>query len=164
MPYPAALSAKTRAAELSATGVESAVWLFSMQKMAGSFRAAHTLMASCHSPSDEPPSPMNDTATRSAPSRQKAMASPAMVSDPMASGAVAGSTPQAKSPVCRSLPCMGGPSLPICAVKMLRTASASCRMARATPMSRMTGATTSPCQAPSSPRNLGPRFRRMPAA
>jgi len=51
------LSAKTRTAELSRTGVESAVWLFCRQKIAGSFAAAQVLIASCHSPSDEPPSP-----------------------------------------------------------------------------------------------------------
>ena len=33
-----------------------------MQKMAGSRRAAHRLIASCHSPSDDPPSPINDSA------------------------------------------------------------------------------------------------------
>ena len=69
---------------------------------------------------------MNDTATRSEPSRANAMAMPAIESEPMASGAVAGSTPQPKSPVCKSLPNIGGPSLPICAVITFRTASASC--------------------------------------
>ena len=52
------LSAKTRTADCSATGVASAVWLFWTQKIAGSFRAAQRLIASCHSPSDVPPSPM----------------------------------------------------------------------------------------------------------
>ena len=33
-------------------------------KTAGSFRTAQTLMASCHSPSDDPPSPMKHSATR----------------------------------------------------------------------------------------------------
>ena len=51
------------------TGVDSAVWLFSTQKIAGSRRAAQRLIASCHSPSDDPPSPMNETATRPEPSR-----------------------------------------------------------------------------------------------
>ena len=58
IPYPAAFSAKTRTADCSATGVASAVWLFWTQKIAGSLRAAQRLIASCHSPSDVPPSPM----------------------------------------------------------------------------------------------------------
>jgi hypothetical protein len=63
-PVAAALSANVRAAELSRTGVDSAVWLFSRQKITGSRWAAQRLIASCHSPSDDPPSPMKDTATR----------------------------------------------------------------------------------------------------
>jgi hypothetical protein len=47
------------------------------QKIAGSRARRTALIASCHSPSDEPPSPMNDTATRSRPSRAKASAMPA---------------------------------------------------------------------------------------
>ena len=41
-----------------------------------------------------PPSPMNENATRWAPSRQNAIAMPAIESEPIASGAAAGSTPQ----------------------------------------------------------------------
>ncbi len=147
-----ALSAKTRAAELSATGVDSAVWLFSTQNTAGSLRAAQRLIASCHSPRELPPSPMNENATRPAPSRQKAIAIPAIDNDPMASGAAAGSTPQPKSPVCRSLPRIGGPALPIWARRIIATASSSPRMASVIPRSRITGAMTSPAQAPSVPR------------
>ena len=47
---------------------------------AGSRRAAQRLIASCHSPSDDPPSPMSDTTTRCEPSRQNAIATPASVS------------------------------------------------------------------------------------
>ena len=93
--------------------------------MAGSFAAAHALMASCHSPSDDPPSPMNDSATRSLFWIANAIAMPAIDSEPTASGAAAGSTPQAKSPVCRSLPDIGGPALPICARRIIATASSS---------------------------------------
>jgi len=39
--------------------VDKAIWLFSRQKIAGSLLAAQRLIASCHSPSEEPPSPMN---------------------------------------------------------------------------------------------------------
>ena len=42
----------------------------------GSFAAAHVLMASCHSPSDDPPSPMNDSATRSIRSSESRTPSP----------------------------------------------------------------------------------------
>ncbi len=107
---------------------------------------------------------MNENATRPASCRQNAMAIPAMVSEPVASGAAAGSTPHSKSPVCRSLPRIGGPALPICARRIVATASSSPRMARVTPRSRITGAMTSPVQPPSPSRNLAPRFNRMPAA
>ena len=158
------MSAKTRTAEFSGTGVDSAVWLFSTQNTAGSLRAAHRLIASCHSPSELPPSPMNEKATRPAFSRQNAIAMPAIDSDPTDSGAAAGSTPHSKSPVWRSLPRIGGPALPICARRIIATASASLRIARVTPRSRITGATTSPVQVPSAPRKRSPRFSRMPAA
>src|SRR5258708_35539119 len=59
-----ALSAKTRTADCSARGVESAVWLFWTQNTAGNLRAAQALMASCHSPRDVAPSPMKEMATR----------------------------------------------------------------------------------------------------
>ena len=72
------------------------------------------------------------------------MAMPAMVSEPTASGAAAGSTPHSKSPVCRSLPSIGGPDLPICARRIMATASSSCRIASVMPRSRITGASTSP--------------------
>jgi hypothetical protein len=111
IPYPAAFSANTRTAELSGTGVDSAVWLFSRQKMTGSLRAAHRLIASCHSPSDEPPSPMNATPTRSFPPSLNARPMPATVRLLTASGAAAGRMPLAKSPTCRSRPFIGGPGL-----------------------------------------------------
>ena len=71
---------------------------------------------------------------------------------PVASGAIAGRSPFAKSPVWRSLPFIGGPALPICADKARRIVSGSVRIARASPRSRIIGATTSPRQAPSSAR------------
>src|SRR6266850_190490 len=61
-----------------------------MQKIAGRRRAAHRLIASCHSPSEDPPSPMNDSATRPERSREKAMAKPATVSAAVVSGAAGG--------------------------------------------------------------------------
>src|SRR5258708_22291141 len=59
-----ALSAKTRTADCSLGDVEIAVWLFCTQKVAGSFRAAQALIASCHSPRDVVPSPTKEMATR----------------------------------------------------------------------------------------------------
>ena len=52
-----------------------------------------------------------------------AIAMPATVSDEIASGADAGRIPQAKSPTCRSFPSIGGPALPICAFRTMRTVS-----------------------------------------
>ena len=80
------------------TGVDSAVWLFWMQKIAGSRRAAQRLIASCHSPSDDPPSPMNDTATRFDPSRENVIAMPANVNVAMVSGDAGRRIPQSRSP------------------------------------------------------------------
>ena len=90
IPYPTALSANTRAAVWSDTGVDSAVWLFSTQKITGSRRTAQKLMASCHSPSDVAPSPINDTATRSLCVSAKANPIPAIDMVGMASGAAGG--------------------------------------------------------------------------
>ena len=132
--------------------------------MAGSFAAAQALIASCHSPSEDPPSPMNESAMRSLFWSENAMAMPAMVNEPTASGAAAGSTPHSKSPVCRSLPSMGGPDLPICARRIIATASSSCRIASVMPRSRITGASTSPDQVPSSLRYAAPRCSRMAPA
>ncbi len=141
--------------------------------MAGSFPAAQVLMASCHSPSDDPPSPMKDSATRignpgvsppRAASILNAMAMPVIESDPTARGAAAGSTPHSKSPVCRSLPPIGGPALPICARSTMATASSSWRIASVMPRSRITGASTSPPQVPSGFLNFGPRRRRTAPA
>ncbi len=164
MPYPSALSAKTRAAELSRTGVESAVWLFSRQKMTGSLRAAQRLIASCHSPSDDPPSPMNESATRACPCRANARPMPATVRLLTDSGAEAGRMPQSKSPTWRSRPSIGGPAFAICPFSTIRIVVESGRMASAAPTSRMIGATTSPCHDPSAPRNASPRLRRTAAA
>ena len=163
-PYPAALSANTRTADWSVSGVESAVWLFSTQKTAGSRRAAQRLIASCHSPSDDPPSPMNETATRPDPSRQNAIAIPAMVNVAVVSGAAGGRMPLAKSPMCRSLPSSGAPTFPICALRTMRTVSGSGRMARVAPRSRITGPMTSPVHRPSGPRYAAPRRSRIAAA
>ena len=91
---------------------------------------------------------MNDSAMRSLFSSANAIAMPAIDSDPTASGAAAGSTPHSKSPVCRSLPSIGGPALPICARRIIPTASSSWRIASVMPRSRITGASTSPPQAP----------------
>ena len=82
-----------------------------MQKIAGNRRAAHTLIASCHSPSDDPPSPMNVTATRSLPARRNPMASPAVVSEPIDRGAAAGRMPRAKTPTGEPGPSPGRPAL-----------------------------------------------------
>ncbi len=86
-----------RTADCSFTGVDSAVWLFWTQKTAGSFLTPHALIASCHSPSEEPPSPISEIATRSDPSRANAMATPAMFTALTPSGAVGGRMPQPKS-------------------------------------------------------------------
>ena len=97
---------------------------------------AQRLIASCHSPSDEPPSPMNETATRPVPSRQNAMrhAGDGRAIRSTAAPA-AGSTPQPKSPTCRSLPSIGGPALPICALSTMPTTRlvVAGRIASATP-------------------------------
>ena len=74
---------------------------------------------------------------------------PAIVSDEIESGAAGGRIPQEKSPRCRSLPSIGGPAFPIWALKKpRRTDSASGRIASEAPRSRISGATTSPFQAP----------------
>ena len=130
-----------------------------MQKTAGRRRAAHRLIASCHSPSDDPPSPMNDTATRAdalareghrhAGNRQRAdrRAEPAAEGCPSRSRRCAGP--------CRS---SAGRALAICAFSTIRTVAASARIASATPRSRMIGPTTSPCQ-----RAVGAAIARAPA-
>src|SRR5258708_23719521 len=59
-----ALSAKTGTADCSLGDVEMAVWLFWTQKIAGSFRAAQALIASCHSRREVVPSPTKEMATR----------------------------------------------------------------------------------------------------
>ena len=97
-------------------------------------------------------------------SRAKAIAMPAAVSAEIPSGAAGGRMPQERSPTWRSLPSMGGPALPICAERTMRTVSASGRIASAAPRSRMSGATTSPCQEPSRPRYFSPRRSRIAAA
>ena len=79
----------------------------------------------------------------------------------IASGAAAGRMPQSKSPTCRSLPSIGGPALPICAFRTMRTVSASGRIASATPRSRMSGATTSPRHGRRRPGSASPRRSRI---
>ena len=98
------------------------------------------------------------------PSRQNASAMPAMVSVAMVSGAAGGKMPHPRSPTFRSLPSDGGPALAICAFSTIRTVAGSLFMARVTPRSRMTGATTSPSQRPSGVRCPAPRFNRIAAA
>ncbi len=106
---------------------------------------------------------MNDSATRPDPSRANASANPAIVKVPIPSGAAGGSTPYSMSPMWMSFPFIGGPALAICADSAMRTISGPGRMAITTPRSRISGAITSPRQAPAS-RYASPRRRRMPAA
>ena len=81
------------------------------QKIAGSRRAAQRLIASCHSPSDDPPSPMNETATRREPSRENAIAMPASVSARWSAARPAAGCPSRDRRWARSLPSVGGPAL-----------------------------------------------------
>ena len=106
---------------------------------------------------------MNDSATRPSPCCAKAIAIPAIDIVLIASGAVAGSTPEAKSPTCRSLPYIGGPALAICAESTIRTMAGVGFIASATPRSRISGPTTSPCH-PSGVRYESPRRSRIAAA
>jgi len=106
---------------------------------------------------------MKETATRSDPSRAKAIAMPAMVRLEIPSGADAGRIPHSKSPTWRSLPSMGGPALPICALNTMRAVSGALRMASTAPRSRMSGAMTSPRQVPSGARCGAPRRSRRGA-
>ena len=97
---------------LEDSGVDSAVWLFSMQKTAGSRPCGAEIdrfvpLAERRSAfADE-----RDGDAAAIPRARSAIAMPAIDSVLTDSGAVAGRMPHSKSPMCRSLPSIGGPCL-----------------------------------------------------
>ena len=123
------------------------------QKIAGSRRAAHRLIASCHSPSDDPPSPMNETATRADPSRQNAIAMPAIGQRRDRERRRRRKDAPVEDRRCAD-PCRRSAGRPWPSARSAPSAPSPDRAASraSTPRSRMTGATTSPSQRPSSPR------------